>query len=124
MGATEGGKSTLLKHILPRIPAHDIYVEPFCGAAAVLLAKPPCRLEVINDVDQELVALMRCVAHHRDALLGELLFMHPDIHSAHITEPMRVRPVTFRDATNTTQTLLFVASEPSADSSVPEAPAA
>jgi DNA adenine methylase len=67
-----GGKSKLLRHILPRIPAHDIYVEPFCGAAAVLLAKPPCRLEVINDVDQGLVALMRYAAHHREALLSEL----------------------------------------------------
>jgi site-specific DNA-adenine methylase len=27
-----GGKQTMLKHILPAIPEHKIYVEPFFGA--------------------------------------------------------------------------------------------
>lgn len=34
-----GGKSRLLKHILPLIPKHDCYAEPFAGGLAVLLAK-------------------------------------------------------------------------------------
>ena len=31
-----GGKQSLLKHILPLIPKHKIYVEPFFGGGAVL----------------------------------------------------------------------------------------
>lgn len=30
-----GGKQQLAKHILPLIPEHDMYVEPFCGGAAI-----------------------------------------------------------------------------------------
>ncbi|MBC2592708.1 DNA adenine methylase [Ruficoccus amylovorans] len=67
-----GGKTRLLKHILPAIPPHRVYVEPFCGAAAVLLAKEPARCEVINDLDGEMVTFYRYVRWHRNALLAEL----------------------------------------------------
>lgn len=30
-----GGKQSMLKHILPIIPEHTIYVEPFFGGGAV-----------------------------------------------------------------------------------------
>ena len=44
-----GGKQSLLKHILPLIPEHKIYVEPFFGGGAVFFAKEPAKVEVIND---------------------------------------------------------------------------
>ena len=36
-----GGKQSMLKHILPLIPPHQLYTEAFCGGAAVLFAKRP-----------------------------------------------------------------------------------
>lgn len=50
-----GGKQTLLKHILPLIPKHDLYTEAFCGGAAVLFAKRPATAEIINDLNGELI---------------------------------------------------------------------
>lgn len=50
-----GGKQTMLKHILPLLPSHEKYTEPFCGGAAVLFAKKPCTSEVINDLNGELI---------------------------------------------------------------------
>ncbi|WP_143360456.1 DNA adenine methylase, partial [Escherichia coli] len=44
-----GGKRRLAKHILPLFPAHECYVEPFCGAAALYFLKTPGKIEVIND---------------------------------------------------------------------------
>lgn len=49
-----GGKQTMLKHILPIIPAHKIYTEAFCGGAAVMFAKAPVESEVINDLNQDI----------------------------------------------------------------------
>ena len=44
-----GGKQNMLKYILPTIPKHKIYVEPFFGGGAVFWAKPPIDVEIIND---------------------------------------------------------------------------
>lgn len=49
-----GGKQTMLKHILPLIPKHEIYTEAFCGGCAVFFAKDPASVEVINDVNMHL----------------------------------------------------------------------
>jgi len=49
-----GGKQTMLKHILPLIPTHQIYTEAFCGGAAVLFAKRPADAEIINDLNMDI----------------------------------------------------------------------
>ncbi|MBV6442770.1 MAG: hypothetical protein EPGJADBJ_04494 [Saprospiraceae bacterium] len=46
-----GGKQTLLSVILPQIPEHTRYIEPFLGGGAVFWAKKPSEIEVINDLD-------------------------------------------------------------------------
>ena len=54
-----GGKQTLLKHILPLIPEHILFTEPFCGGCAVFFAKEPSQCEVINDMNRELINFYR-----------------------------------------------------------------
>ncbi len=44
-----GGKQSMLKHILPLIPKHKVYVEPFFGGGAVFWAKEPIKAEIVND---------------------------------------------------------------------------
>ena len=44
-----------MKEILPRIPPHRVYVEPFVGAGHVFWAKQPSEVEVINDIDPGLM---------------------------------------------------------------------
>lgn len=50
-----GGKQKLLPIILPLIPKHTLYCEPFFGGGAVFFAKEPARVEVINDTNGELM---------------------------------------------------------------------
>lgn len=70
-----GGKSRLVDELLPLVPPHDCYVEPFAGGIALLLAKPRSKLEVLNDVNGDLVNFYRCVRFHTDSLLTELEFV-------------------------------------------------
>lgn len=67
-----GGKHYWVKQILPRIPEHQTYVEPFCGAATVFLSKKPSPVEVINDLDGELVNFWRITKHHPKELIRHL----------------------------------------------------
>ncbi len=67
-----GGKSRLLKKILPGIPKHECYCEPFMGGLAVLLAKIPSKIEVVNDLNGDLVSLYRNIQYHLPAILQEM----------------------------------------------------
>ncbi len=67
-----GGKRRLLKYILPVIPEHDTYIEPFAGGLAVFLAKDRAKVEVINDLDNEVSGFYLYVREHLDALLSEM----------------------------------------------------
>jgi DNA adenine methylase len=58
-----GAKRTIASEIVREIGDHQVYWEPFCGSMAVLLAKPPCRMEVVNDLHSDLINLARCVGH-------------------------------------------------------------
>ena len=60
-----GSKARMLNVILPNIPTHDHYVEPFLGTGVVFLNKPPAKLNTLNDIDQNIVNLFR-VLQDRD----------------------------------------------------------
>lgn len=54
-----GGKFRLAPWILKFFPRHKIYVEPFAGAASVLMLKPRVKSEVYNDLDSRIVNVFR-----------------------------------------------------------------
>ena len=56
-----GGKQSLLKYLLPLIPPHKIYCEPFFGGGALFFAKPKSEVEVINDLNGEVVNFFKVV---------------------------------------------------------------
>ena len=57
----QGGKARLAPWIANRLPPHRVYVEPFAGTAAVLLAKVPSPIEVLNDANGDIIAVYRCL---------------------------------------------------------------
>jgi DNA adenine methylase len=65
-----GGKSRLRKYIIPLIPIHTCYVEPFAGAAWVLFGKRPSDVEILNDKEQELVNFFRVVKETPEELIA------------------------------------------------------
>lgn len=56
-----GAKRNLAPVIVDLIGPHKAYWEPFCGSMAVLLAKPTCGLETVNDLNGDLINLARVI---------------------------------------------------------------
>ncbi len=66
MWGSPAGKKRIAERLAKMLPAHSTYVEPFAGSAAVLFAKQPSELEVINDADPEIARAYK-VAQKLDA---------------------------------------------------------
>jgi DNA adenine methylase len=73
-----GGKQRMAHHIIPLIPRHTVYVEPFCGGATVLFAKPRPNVsnnnyrEVINDHDKRLINFYQQMRENGEELVRQI----------------------------------------------------
>lgn len=56
-----GGKLWHLKHIIPHIPSHKCYAEPFAGGAAVFFGKKPAITNHLNDKNKHLITFYQVV---------------------------------------------------------------
>lgn len=67
-----GSKARAIGNILPHLPYTNMYVEPFGGTGAVLLARHPSRLEIFNDRSSGVTAFYRAIRDHKPELLARL----------------------------------------------------
>lgn len=71
-----GGKMGIVQWILDLMPPHTTYVEPFGGAAAVLLAKQPAKIEIYNDLDHAVYGFFKLL---KDPAKAKLLRHHLEL---------------------------------------------
>jgi len=64
-----GGKVQYASKIIDRLPAHKRYIEPFAGAASVLLNKPESQIEILNDKNENVVNFFQVLRTRRDKLV-------------------------------------------------------
>lgn len=67
-----GGKQKLVTKILPLIPKHNLYCEPFIGGGAIFFAKQPSDVEVINDTNKSLIDFYRVAQNDFTSLEKEI----------------------------------------------------
>ena len=70
-----GGKHYLAKRIISLFPPHRIYLEPFGGAASVLLNKAPAEVEAYNDLDLKITRLFRVLQRRGRAFVERVQFV-------------------------------------------------
>lgn len=63
-----GAKTLLSSWIIDHFPAHETYIEPFGGSAAVLVNKAPSYNEIFNDVDGDIVHFFEMLRDDADEL--------------------------------------------------------
>ncbi len=64
-----GSKWRMANWIIEHFPPHDCYVEPFGGAASVLLRKAPATHEIYNDLNSDVVNFFHCLREYPDELI-------------------------------------------------------
>jgi DNA adenine methylase len=67
-----GGKHYLAKRIIAQFPPHHTYVEPFGGAASVLINKELSPVEIYNDHDERITRLFRVIRDNGEELCRRL----------------------------------------------------
>lgn len=87
-----GGKYRIAKWIIEHLGEHRIYVEPFGGAASVLMKKAPCYAEIYNDLDDSVYSLFKVLANQNSAkelqnLIKATPYSRREFEIAHIYHP-------------------------------------
>jgi DNA adenine methylase len=63
-----GSKWRIAPWVVSHFPPHRVYVEPFGGAAGVMLRKPRAMSEIYNDLDRDLVRMFRVIREQPESL--------------------------------------------------------
>jgi DNA adenine methylase len=78
-----GGKFRIADWIVNQFPEHKLYVEPFGGAASVLIRKRPCQTEIYNDLDDRLYRVFKTIREKPEELAEALMlttFSRKELH--------------------------------------------
>lgn len=63
-----GGKASLVHRILPLIPEHSTFIEPFFGGGSILFSKEPSKGEIINDTNDAVINFFKVLKNNFDEL--------------------------------------------------------
>jgi DNA adenine methylase len=68
-----GSKCRIAPWIIKHFPKHHSYVEPYAGSLAVLFKKVPSAIETVNDLDDNVVNVFKCIKEDSQKLASMVL---------------------------------------------------
>jgi DNA adenine methylase len=69
-----GGKTRPAQNLIDLFPPHDCFVELFCGGASISFRKEPSKVEVINDLNDDVTNFFRVLQFHHEELIRHSKF--------------------------------------------------
>jgi DNA adenine methylase len=69
-----GGKNRLASKLVELFPEHQTYVETFCGGAQVFFRKEPSKVEILNDLNEDIFNFLRVCQLHYEELVRYLRY--------------------------------------------------
>ena len=70
-----GNKSRIADKIIPFLPDHKIYIEPFFGAGGMFFNKQKSQYNIINDLDSDVFNLFMVVSNQKQELINAFKLM-------------------------------------------------
>jgi DNA adenine methylase len=67
-----GNKSKIAHEIIKYFPQHEIYIEPFFGAGGMFFNKPKAKINILNDLDNDVFNLFDLIKSNDIDLLEKL----------------------------------------------------
>jgi DNA adenine methylase len=101
-----GGKHLLAPKIIELIPEHDCYCEVFAGGASVFWLKNPSKIEILNDINQELINLLRIVQYHPEEFIRNFQFLVKS--RAEFYRQLKLPPEALTDIQRAVRTLYII----------------
>jgi DNA adenine methylase len=82
-----GSKWRISKWIIQHMPPHNLYLEPFCGGASVFFRKDPARVEILNDLEDDIPNFFKVLRDRTHELVRALTltpFSRYELRTAHL----------------------------------------
>jgi DNA adenine methylase len=68
-----GNKQRLAKKIIPHFPEHEIYIEPFFGAGGIFFNKQKSKINLLNDLNEDVANLYIVLQNHNELFTNALI---------------------------------------------------
>lgn len=69
-----GSKQLIKDWILSYIPNHKVYVEPYFGSGTIFFDKDLTKIQIINDIDQDVYNYFKVIRDYPNELIEKIMF--------------------------------------------------
>lgn len=76
-------KQMIKDWVLSYIPKHVVYVEPYFGSGSIFFDKDKAKIEVINDIDQDVYNYFKVIRDNPNEIIEQIMFTPFSIEEYH-----------------------------------------